>query len=171
MLTTEAPGLVEGFITVVLEEEMAMRNIIKARNLEAQVSNLMSRVQKNLSKLAERVVEEFSYEPIVSQHVSNGLSREQAVLRVMSDNIPLQEQVAVLALLVQMFNFEGNEELVAMGCLNLDEETIRKAEAYWSERVEADLELVQEEARKRVFEANKNEPDFVGLVKSGDLFG
>ena len=152
---------------------MAMRNIIKAHNLEAQVSNLMSRVQKNLSKLAERVVEEFSYEPIVSQHVSNGLSREQAVLRVMSENLPIQEQVAVLALLVQMFNFEEKEELVAMGCLNVDEEMIRKAEAYWSERVEADLELVQEEARKRVFEANKNEPDFVGLVKNGDsdLFG
>ena len=151
---------------------MAMRNIIKAQNLEAQVQNLMSRVQRNLSKLAERVVEEFSYEPIVSQHVSNGLSREQAVLRVMSENLPIQEQVAVLALLVQMFNFEENEGLVAMGCLDVNEEMMDNAEAYWSV-VGEDLELIQKEARKRVFEANKNEPDFVDLVKNGDsdLFG
>ena len=55
LLTTEAPGLVEGFITVVLEEEMAMRNVIKSFGLNDQVKQLGETVRKNLARLAEKV--------------------------------------------------------------------------------------------------------------------
>ena len=172
LLTTEAPGLIEGFITVVLEEEMAMRNIIKSHGLEPQVKTFVSRVHKNVARLAECVIEEFGYEPIVGQHMSNGLSREQAVLRAMGENIPIQEQVSVLAVLVQMFNFnERKEAVLALACVDVDERLVRMAEGYWCDRIGVDLEEVNAEARRKVFDNNKTEPDFLHLVGNVDSDG
>ena len=165
LLTTEAPGLVEGFITVVLEEEMAMRNVIKSFGLEEQVKNLCTSAQKKLALIADKVISEFGYEPIVLQNISNGLSREQALLRVMSDNIPIEEQVSKLSILLQMYYFETNEQQTSPSNISLpytqvDELVLEKCENYWLSKLDLAPEQLSWEALKQVLEMNKNDYDF-----------
>jgi hypothetical protein len=163
LLTTEAPGLVEGFITVVLEEEMAMRNVIKSFGLEDQVKILSSAIQKKLAIIAEKAIAEFGYEPIVFQNISNGLSKENALLRVMSENIPIEEQVSKLSILIQMYYFENNSESsgnISLPYIKVDHETIECVENYWLSKLQVDVEEIKREAFKQVSEKNKTDYDF-----------
>ena len=163
LLTTEAPGLVEGFITVVLEEEMAMRNVIKSFGLDDQVKTLSSGVQKKLAIVAEKAIEEFGYEPIVFQNISNGLSKENALLRVMSENIPIEEQVSKLSILLQMYYYENNLEStsnISLPFVKVDHETLVSVENYWLSKIQVDVDEIKREAQKQVIEKNKTDYDF-----------
>lgn len=163
LLTTEAPGLVEGFITVVLEEEMAMRNVIKSFGLEDQVKQLCSNVQKKLAIIGDKVITEFGYDPIVSQNMSTGLSKEQSVLRVMGENIPIEEQVAKIAILLQMYYYETNDDEtknISMPFSQVDTQILDTIEAYWSNKIESDSDSIQQEAFKQVWEKNQTDYDF-----------
>jgi len=164
LLTTEAPGLVEGFITVVLEEEMAMRNVIKSYGLEDEVKKLSTGVQKKLAVIADQVITEFGYDPIVSQNIANGMSREQSVLRVMAENIPIEEQVSKLSILLQMYYYENSIETscsnISLPYSKVDRQTLENAEIYWINQIQIDLELIKQDAYKQVWETNKNDYDF-----------
>jgi hypothetical protein len=165
LLTTEAPGLVEGFITVVLEEEMAMRNVIKSFGLEDQVKNLSLEVNQKLSLIAEKAIAEFGYEPIVFQNISNGFSKQHAILKVMSENIPIEEQVSKLSILLQMYNYEKNVDSensvnISLPFIQVDHETIEMIENYWLTQIQIDTELIKKEAFKDVIEKNKTDYDF-----------
>ena len=166
LLTTEAPGLVEGFITVVLEEEMAMRNVIKSYGLEDQVKKLASSVQKKLAVIAEKAISEFGYEPIVFQNISNGLSKEQSLLRVMSENIPIEEQVSKLSILLQIYYFENNLECddssanISLPFIQVDDEVLECTENYWLTQIQVDVEAIKKEAFNLVIEKNKADYDF-----------
>ena len=168
LLTTEAPGLVEGFITVVLEEEMAMRNVIKSYGLEEEVKILCSNVQKNLAILANKIIKEFGYEPIVSQSISNGFSNEQSLLKVMSENIPIEEQVSQLAILLQMYCFENCDEknsFVSLPFLKVEKEILEKAEEHWIKEINLDIESVKLEAFQEVQTKNNSDYDFNESLK------
>ncbi len=107
MLTTEAPGLVEGFIQVVLEEEMALRNVLagegkrRGRDYEAEVRERINGYRARISALAERVVEEFGYGVIVDNLQRQGRSRDKALQKVMDDNLTLREELVHLAVLAE----------------------------------------------------------------------
>jgi hypothetical protein len=114
LLTTEAPGLVESFIQTSLEEEvklvrvqvailtafllqMALHNVIRAKGLEDEVQKRISDYEKKLLALGWKVIQEFGYEPIVEQFVtSQGYSKSRAVLQVVSDHAPIQEEVQTI---------------------------------------------------------------------------
>ena len=174
LLTTEAPGLVEGFITVVLEEEMAMRNVIKSFNLEEEVRFLMKNVEKNLAKLACIVISEFSYESIVNQYISNGVSKENALIRVMSDHLLLEEQVARLAIIYQIYKFEiafvkPPNAFISLAFDNMTDDEVNIAQSYWEDQLKLDLNLIKKESLKQVYEQNKSESDFNDALKKYNL--
>ncbi|MBI3615282.1 MAG: hypothetical protein HY211_02075 [Candidatus Omnitrophica bacterium] len=113
MLTTEAPGLVEGFIQVVLEEEMALRNLLRGEgrrlglDLEQEVKDGMKKYADRIQILGWKVIREFGYEPIVEQYEAQGFSRERAIQQVIGDHLSLQEELARLAVLVEMAEVEA----------------------------------------------------------------
>jgi|GEM_PF-749725 len=103
LLTTEAPGLVEGFIQAVLDEEMALRNVVRARKLEEKVRRRMQEYAERIQKLGWKVIQEFGYEPIVEKYEAQGLTRERAITQVIGDHIPIQEELAKLVVLLEAY--------------------------------------------------------------------
>ena len=162
LLTTEAPGLIEGFITIVLEEEMAMRNLIKHYNLESQCDQFDKKINKNLFILSDKIIKEFDYESKVNQYCSMGISYDNSVLKVMNENLPVQYQVSSLAILTEIYNLENlNKSNFAL--IDLDKNLVAKIEDYWLSQVSLDLDLVKCEATDLVYERNRYEPDFCGI--------
>ncbi|EGC35733.1 hypothetical protein DICPUDRAFT_47540 [Dictyostelium purpureum] len=103
LLTTEAPGLVEGFIQAVLEEEMCLKNIVEHHHLEAQVKEKQNQFRNELLTIGKKVIEEFNYQPIVEQRMNQlKISNTSAILSIISDNIIIQKQVSLLAVLYQL---------------------------------------------------------------------
>eukprot|EP01132_Coremiostelium_polycephalum_P009325 gene9325-11432_t len=103
LLTTEAPGLVEGFIQAVLEEEMTLKNIIEHYKLEGQVQQEMKNYEKELLLVGSKIIKEFNYQPIIDQYCSQlNIDSNRAILRVIADHLPLQKQVAILSVLMEL---------------------------------------------------------------------
>ncbi len=112
LLTTEAPGLVEGFIQVVLEQEMALRNVIRGEgrrlklDLTAEVEARKKAYEQRLTAIAEKVVEEFGYGVIVDNYVRQGMSRPRALQQVLDDNLTLRQEAVRLAVLGEVAKAE-----------------------------------------------------------------
>ncbi|RMZ94073.1 hypothetical protein BpHYR1_050310, partial [Brachionus plicatilis] len=162
LLTTEAPGLIEGFITIVLEEEMAMRNLIKHHKLQHKCDQIDSQIKKNLFILSHRVIKEFDYEPKVNHHVTLGNSYQSSVLKVLAENLPVQDQVSVLAILAEIYHLQNSLQTNFV-LMDLDNNLIDAIEDYWLGQMCLDLDLVKSQAIDLVYERNRDEPDFCGV--------
>ncbi|MDO8730182.1 MAG: hypothetical protein Q7J69_03220, partial [Candidatus Omnitrophota bacterium] len=100
MGTTEAPGLTEAFVLSWLEEEMALRNVIRAANHEQDVRDLLKRYKQQLVEMGRVVLREFGYErQIDARAAEQDIAPEEAVLDLIGENEILQAEVAKLAVL------------------------------------------------------------------------
>lgn len=91
--------------SLIHQPQMGLYNVIHAKGLEEEVSRRISVYEKKLLTLGWRVIQEFGYEPIVEQFVtSQGYSKSRAVLQVVSDHAPIQEEVSVARVLLVFFS-------------------------------------------------------------------
>lgn len=115
MLTTESPGLVEGFIQFVLEQEMTAGNVCRALKLEwtetdargrevtkGRVGELMAEYDTMFTIVADHVIREFGYSEVVRQHEEAGMSHARALQQVLDDYQPIWDEVSRLAVLCEV---------------------------------------------------------------------
>lgn len=164
LLTTEAPGLVQGFFQAVLEEEMALRNVVRARGLEKEVGERIGRYEQRIADLGQTVIREFGYGPIVEQNMLalpaevQGEERQQrAVQRTIADHLRLQQELARLAVLAEFAEAGGRP----FDRAHPDPEAV--------DRLIADQRGVLEpQAARQVWQRNRLDPDLAGRVNALD---
>ncbi|KAH3744193.1 hypothetical protein Pelo_14398 [Pelomyxa schiedti] len=101
LLTTEAPGLMEAFIQTVLEEQMALENIILAYGLESEVKLRSEKYAGKLLHISRHIISEFGYEPLLKQYLAKqNCSEATASFTLIQEHTRVQEEVAILAVLV-----------------------------------------------------------------------
>eukprot|EP01113_Clastostelium_recurvatum_P014240 TRINITY_DN1772_c0_g1_i1.p1 TRINITY_DN1772_c0_g1~~TRINITY_DN1772_c0_g1_i1.p1 ORF type:complete len:2798 (+),score=717.51 TRINITY_DN1772_c0_g1_i1:242-8635(+) len=159
LLTTEAPGLVESFIQVVLEEEMALRNVIQAHSLEDEVRAVLKTYNDRITKVGERVIREYGYDAIVSQYVGQGMPRASAIGRVVSDNLPLQKDVCTLAVLAEVYHVmrQSDSTLPDIDIATQDPPFVDQLMLDASRRPSFEVK-----ALSWVWQQNKTDPEFKG---------
>ncbi len=118
-----------------LEEEMANYNVVKAFGLEGEVEELALSYRERIVSCAEKIVEEQRLEEAVRVEMGRGLSRERALMSMISKDPAFSREVAKLCL-IEEHGLEGEaSRLMAQG-------------------------VPPGEARERVLESYKLEKDF-----------
>ncbi len=161
LLTTEAPGLVEGFIQTVLEEEMALKNVVRSKNLDGEVRRRTQAYAQRIQQLGWQVIQEFGYEPIAEQYQVQGMNREQAIQQVISDHLAIQEEVARFAVLVEAAEADA---VAAGGSFQFDP---AHPDTDWVENLLKDQgtrAAFEQEAVPKVWERNQLDPDLADRV-------
>ncbi|MCM8812158.1 MAG: hypothetical protein NC910_03795 [Candidatus Omnitrophica bacterium] len=161
LLTTEAPGLVEGFIQTVLEEEMALRNVVRANDFENEVKERERRYARLIQEIGWRVIQEFGYEPIVAQYEAQGMTRPQAISQVVGDHLPIQQEVARLAVLIELAETDAQAQGTTF-TFNAAQPNIPWVANLLSNA--ATLTGFQAQARQQVWQRNQLDSDFVKRV-------
>jgi len=166
LLTTEAPGLVEGFIQAVLEEEMTLGNLIDYFKLNDQVNQVLKSYQKRLLLIGKKVIQEFNYQPIVEQYsnqMGNTGDVDRATLQVISDHVTLQKQVSLLAVLFEL-------EFMDSGLTDPDQQSnyiIYNEPKAVKELLDTNIGQIKSQlfldALNWVYNQNKNEKEFSGV--------
>ncbi|MBI1953260.1 MAG: NTP transferase domain-containing protein [Candidatus Omnitrophica bacterium] len=165
LLTTEAPGLSEGFIQVVLEEEMALRNVVRAYQLEPEVKRRMDSYAQRVRALGRKVIQEFGYESKVEQYRLRDKKRseDKAVEGVVADHLPIQQEVARLAVLIEA------AEAAAKAQGQTFQFNPEKPDPAWVEeilqRTGKAAQGAAREALDYVWERNRLDPELAGRVK------
>eukprot|EP01133_Synstelium_polycarpum_P013849 gene13849-16329_t len=170
LLTTEAPGLVEGFIQAVLEEEMTLKNIIEYYNLEKDVKDKMASYNKDLVLIGKKVVEEFSYQPIVEQYRTQmGINEDRAILRVVSDHVVIQQQVSTLSVL---YEFDSLDAQVAGQHWSLAEAVQSEPKSVAAVMDDAiTVAQLMLDGVAVVHKQNSNDQEFMALTSGADAAG
>ncbi|KAF2076817.1 hypothetical protein CYY_001894 [Polysphondylium violaceum] len=160
LLTTEAPGLVEGFIQAVLEEEMCLGNLIDYFKLSEKVHLVLKSYQKTLLLMGKKVIQEFNYQPIVEQYCNqmNSADVDRATLAVIGDHVALQRQVSLLCVLFE-FEFINNhiKDADQQSTYMLDNEPMVVKKLLENSQIQSQLYL---DAVQYVYSQNKNDQEF-----------
>ncbi|KAN0032953.1 hypothetical protein ACTFIV_006895 [Dictyostelium citrinum] len=163
LLTTEAPGLVEGFIQAVLEEEMCLNNIIEHyHGLPQLVEKKLNQYQKDLYLVGCKIINEFNYQPIVEQRQNHlKISHQRAISSIVSDHLIIQKQVSLLLIL---FELEKIDDSLSESSIDFHLEDriqsepksvieILNSSKYYKEFQDLGIETI--------YQQNKNEKDFL----------
>ena len=138
VLTTESAGMTEGYVQSWLEEEMALFNAIRAQGLEGNVETELKCYRDRIYELGRRVIADLGMEIVVDEVMAEErISHTLAVGTVVSSYKPVADQVAVMAVLLEM-----GEDPQA----NLDSKPVRdiqRVESYIEEH-RSELEEVAE---------------------------
>lgn len=167
MLTTEAPGLVEGFIQTVLEEEMALRNVIRGegerlgKDLEKRVQEKLDAYRARFDALAEAVTRQFGYDVIVESLVRSGQSRSRALAQVIGGNATLQAELARMAVLAEVAEAQAKAAGKDYRFDPADPDHPRVDEVLKERSVE-----LESQARQGVAERNRLDSDFKARVEA-----
>ena len=138
VLTTESAGMTEGYVQSWLEEEMALFNVIRAQGLEGDVEKELKIYRDRIFELGRRVIADLGMEIVVEEVMAEErISHTLAVGTVVSSYRPVADQVAVLAVLLEL----GEDPQAT-----LDSEPVRdigRVESYIDEH-RSELEAVAE---------------------------
>eukprot|EP00727_Mastigamoeba_balamuthi_P005622 m51a1_g168 putative cysteine proteinase rd19a-like (3682) ;mRNA; r:545786-559930 len=111
LLTTEAPGLMEAFVQTVLEEQMSLANVVRARGLEAEVRQRAKSYASRIAAVASTVIEEFGYGPLLERYAEQSASVQDACLKLVGEHSRVQDEVAILAVLADAANAIAPEQV------------------------------------------------------------
>ncbi|GAM28533.1 hypothetical protein SAMD00019534_117090 [Acytostelium subglobosum LB1] len=158
LLTTEAPGLVEGFIQAVLEEEMTLKNIVEYYKLVSEVRERINQYNREFAIIGRKVIEEFSYQPILDQYQTQmSLDENRAILRVLGDHVVIQRQVALLSVLYEC------DRLSASSSWSLEEAVKKEPNQVLGVMAANDSTHLSGAAYEFIFVQNRNDAEFQRL--------
>jgi len=101
VLTTQSAGMTEGYIRTWLEESMALYNIVCQHDLHAQIEERQLFYADRIALLGRQIVRELGIWVEVEEIASREqLSEGAALRRVIGGNAQVQEELAVLGVLV-----------------------------------------------------------------------
>ncbi|EFA85107.1 hypothetical protein PPL_02104 [Heterostelium album PN500] len=172
LLTTEAPGLVEGFIQAVLEEEMTLKNIIEYYKHGKSVMDRIKEYQNDFILIGKKVISEFNYQPILEQYQNQlNLDVDRAVLRVLGDHMVIQRQVSLLVVLYEIDRLEKQQTTTESFSLTNAVQQEPSCVTSYSNNTASTLDKQQlnQQALLSVFQQNRNDKEFQRI--SGALQG
>jgi hypothetical protein len=116
VLTTQSAGMTEGYIRTWLEESMALYNIACQHDLHPKIEERQRFYAERIALLGRQIVRELGIWVEVEEIASREqLSEEAALRRVIGGNAQVQEELAILGVLVahreQLDGLQNNGEL------------------------------------------------------------